>query len=434
MPWTPLHAALGEIENELTFDIVKRAVAEGVEEQANLDWKTNLPLTATETQARQGQGMELAKDIAAMANSGGGVIVYGVKEREGNTSAAGEIKPVGAIGETDLRNIRQVANSLIYPPVTGLDLIRLAPEEDAESGVLVAIVNPSLDVPHLLHQKGNHEWFQAPWRDGPETRRMTERQLADAYRQREQGRQQQDASFEKHYDDFVQTLGAMPGSIGPKWVIGVAQPIQPRMDDRRLSSLGTRRFVDKSRTYFEESWISPLYEVIDANVRTGLRRYILSSSRPVDSKSIKSRVELHGNGSISLALTRDGFLGPNDLQSGQVSTVDIERVTMNLIAMILNATETGSVVSDHRVRIGVAPNTQIFRHPDPVLAGLHQPFDESQRITNHQPLDAVIVTRFGRGPLLDSAAEFLTDLMAQVGRSSFVTGSDLQKDIAVGTY
>lgn len=433
MPWTPLHAALGETENELTFAMIKRAVEEGIQEQSNHDWKTNLPLTATEPQARQGQGTELAKDIAAMANSGGGVIVFGVKEREGNTSAAGEIKPVGLVGETDLRNIRQVANGQIYPPVTGLDLIRLTPEDDAGGGVLVAIVNPSLDVPHLLHQKGNHEWFQAPWRDGPETRRMTERQLADAYRQREQDRQQQEASFEKLYDDLVQTLGAAHSS-GPRWVIGVAQPIQPRIDDRRLSSLGARNFIAACRRFFPSGSISPLIEVKDANVRTGLRRFILNSSRTIGRSNIRARVEVHGNGSFGIAFTRDGMIGAHDYQPGQVTTDDIERATKDLVGMILQATRTGSVVSDFRVRIGVAPTTQIFRHPDHSYSGLYRPFDESHRITNHQPIDAVIVTQFGIGSLLDSTAELLTDAMAQLGISYRISGSDLQRDIDDADY
>lgn len=434
MPWTPLHALLGEVGNELSFEMIERAVAEGIEEQSNLDWKSALPLTAADTPGRQAQGMELAKDIAAMANSGGGMIVYGVKEHDGMTSAAGKVQPVGPIGELELRNIRQVANSLIYPPVTGLDLIRLAPGENVDQGVLVALINPSADVPHLLHQKGNHEWFQAPWRDGAETRRMTERQLSDAYRQREQGRKQQEQDFEKLYDDMAKSIGVLEGISGPRWIIGIAQPLQPRLDERRLSATSARRFLEASRRYFKPDGLSPLVEVQNIDARIGLRRFIFSSTRVQGPSAVSSRVEVHGNGALAIAFTRGGLLGAKEHETEHVPTEDIERTAKDLTALILQAVESGSVLSDYLVRVGVESKTQVFRRPDPSLRGHYQPYDESQRVKNHQPVDAVIVTQYGREQLLESAAELLTDLMEQVGSWNHSTGSDLNHAIEMNEY
>jgi hypothetical protein len=51
-----------------------------------------------------------------MANSGGGMLVYGVQEsRESGTSAAETIVGVGVGDEDTIRDIRRVAGNLIYP-------------------------------------------------------------------------------------------------------------------------------------------------------------------------------------------------------------------------------------------------------------------------------------------------------------------------------
>lgn len=429
MPWTPLHAALGDIGSTLDFSLIQRAVDEGIEENSNLDWKSVPPLTATDAAGRQAQGIELAKDIAALANSGGGMIVYGVQEQDGDTSAAGLIKTFKSFGETDLRNIRQVANNLIYPPVTGLDLMFLTAEGNSDEGVLVALISPSADSPHLLYQKGNHEWFQAPWRDGSNTRRMAERQLADAYRQREQRRQRQEQDFAKIYSDTVKSVGGTNPGIGPTWIIGVAVPLQPRLDERRLNAISARRFLHASHQYFKQKGFSPLSELLENDTRVGLRKFIFASSRTSGPGKIQARIELHGNGSFALAFTRDGVFGQNIREVGQVPVDDLLAMAKDIIALILQSVDSGSISSDYMVKAGVEPHTEIFRHPDPSLPNHYQPFDERHRVKNHEPVQAVMVTRYGREQLLESAAEFVTDLMMQIGSWVQVTASQLEHEI-----
>src|SRR3954452_3537605 len=131
MPWTPLHAALGEAGATLDFTLIEQACDSKITERTNLDWKRDLPLTAgpDEKAKKVAQQAELAKDIAALANSGGGMIVYGVAESTvAGTSAADHVVPVGPVDETAIRAIRQVAGNAIYPPVTGTQLLPIAPE------------------------------------------------------------------------------------------------------------------------------------------------------------------------------------------------------------------------------------------------------------------------------------------------------------------
>ena len=72
--FTPLHRALGLSPGPLTSEMLDTAVAAGITETDDLDWKSQLP------PARGLSQTDFPKDVAAMANSGGGIIVFGVRE------------------------------------------------------------------------------------------------------------------------------------------------------------------------------------------------------------------------------------------------------------------------------------------------------------------------------------------------------------------
>lgn len=72
--WSRIHAELGLSPTPLTHALVVRAVESGVAEADDLDWKQALP-PEVEKKRR-----DVAKDVAAMANTRGGLIVYGVRE------------------------------------------------------------------------------------------------------------------------------------------------------------------------------------------------------------------------------------------------------------------------------------------------------------------------------------------------------------------
>ena len=116
MPFTALQAALGEPSPILTFDMVERACSQRIRERSDLEWKAQLPLIAEDRESKQREQAELAKDLAAMANTGGGIIVYGVKEVGGggpDSNAAGEVKSVGELPVLTLQQIHQAASNLV---------------------------------------------------------------------------------------------------------------------------------------------------------------------------------------------------------------------------------------------------------------------------------------------------------------------------------
>src|SRR4051812_43354809 len=113
--FTALHRALGLPPAPVTDDLINAVVQAGVAESDDLDWKSNLPPTSNLNSS------DFPKDVAAMANKGGGVIVYGLTEIEKKASGR---QDTGDLTENHERSLRQVVVSAISPPIFGLNIIR----------------------------------------------------------------------------------------------------------------------------------------------------------------------------------------------------------------------------------------------------------------------------------------------------------------------
>jgi Schlafen, AlbA_2 len=99
MDFTALHRLLGRPPGPLTDEMIDEAVSQGVAETDDLDCKSSLPPASGLPQT------DFPKDIAAMANSGGGVIAYGVTEQ--GKQATGRTD-TGELTEGHERSLRSV--------------------------------------------------------------------------------------------------------------------------------------------------------------------------------------------------------------------------------------------------------------------------------------------------------------------------------------
>ena len=169
MSFTALHRAIGAAPGPLTDELLDAAVASGVTETNDLDWKSELPPAKGISQT------DFPKDIAAMANSGGGVIVYGVKESQ---KAATARVDVGEFDEVYERSLRSAAITAVTPPVFGLNVHRLG---DTGKRAVIIQVPASVDGPHLIYK---NDYFGAPVRSDSDTVWMKERQIEAMYRAR----------------------------------------------------------------------------------------------------------------------------------------------------------------------------------------------------------------------------------------------------------
>ncbi|MGL5859292.1 MAG: AlbA family DNA-binding domain-containing protein [Angustibacter sp.] len=433
MPWTALHRALGETTETLAFDLIQRACEVQLEERADLDWKRGLLPPEGDD--------ELAKDIAAMANSGGGVIVYGVDEKDG---AASKVIPVEVLKEADLRRIRQVAGNLIYPPVVGLQLHRIAPEDNPSGGVLMMVIPDSPEAPHLVHPKGRRDWFTAPWRDGDQTRFMVDRQLATGYREREEHRRFGAASLDDLYRDVITACGA---DSGLPWVIAVARPEtphhRPRTLDQDAATAALNRARDTSKSIETVYWYGPLYTTRGRQVRRGLRMFYQGTPRlDGDESRLRGRVEIHGDGSVAAAFRHAGIPGEEGTED-HVSLLLLELVGVDLLALVSAAASAVGTSGNYLARLGVSPTTEILRHLEPSRSPFrgqqghqqiyHRPFEETDRVRGFRPVDGPVLTALGPTAAAESWLDTVTDTLHQAGGQPHLNHADIVERFATST-
>src|SRR5215468_3650280 len=120
---------------------------------------------------------ELAGDVAALANSAGGMLVLGIEEDEHAHAVAA---PVVTVSDGEIRRIHQVIAEKVAPiPVVD---VRPVPDPAVPGrGFLVIAVPHSPRAPHAVVV---NEGLRFPVRHGTTTRYMPESEVATAYRER----------------------------------------------------------------------------------------------------------------------------------------------------------------------------------------------------------------------------------------------------------
>src|SRR5436305_874386 len=98
MDFTALHRLLGRAPAPLADEMIDEAVTRGITETDDLDWKSELPPAKGVTQT------DYPKDVAAMANSGGGIIVYGVEESKKSATVRRDVGEFDDVYERTLRS------------------------------------------------------------------------------------------------------------------------------------------------------------------------------------------------------------------------------------------------------------------------------------------------------------------------------------------
>lgn len=340
MSFTALHRVIGLGPGPLTDELLDAAIAAGATESDDLDWKSELPPQKGLPQT------DFPKDVAAMANSGGGVIVFGV--REAQKAAIGRID-VGDFDEGYERSLRSAAITAITPPVFGLNVFRLGSAE-GERAVVVE-VPASVDGPHLIY-KG--DYFGAPVRNDADTVWMKERQIEAMYRARFDERRHASEALDTLYAEAA--TGRDSGTRA--WLIGVAHPRLARVGSR-LTRDGAREVLTKAESlaifWAGRGGIHPLESVDLHNPRPGLRRWV-SVNSATDARSIwkEAWASVHHDGSITIASAIGGHRMSSDgyFDGWQVQSAAIECAVADLMALVRRTAEaTGG--GEYDIRVGI---------------------------------------------------------------------------------
>lgn len=339
MTFTALHRALGVAPGPLTDELLDAAVAGSVVEANDLDWKSELP------PARGLPQTDFPKDVAAMANSGGGVIVFGVKESQ---KAATERVDVGEFDEAYERSLRSAAITAISPPVFGLNVHRLG---DEDKRAVAVEIPASIDGPHLIYR---NDYFGAPVRNDSDTVWMKERQIEAMYRARFDERRHATETLDRL---FAEAAGGR-GSGERAWLIAVAHPRVPRFHER-LTRNQARDVLDKAEGlalfYAGRGGVHPLESVDRHNPRPGLRRWVAANTATGERAMWKEAwASIHHDGSVTIASAVGGHRMSNGgyFEGRQVESAAIECGIADLMALI-RATAGATDNDEYDVRVGI---------------------------------------------------------------------------------
>lgn len=343
MTFTALHRYLGDAPSLLTDDMIDRAIAQGLRETDDLDWKSEMPPLSAITNS------DFPKDVAAMANSGGGTLVFGVTETQ---KAATGRKDTGELNEGYERALRSAAVTAISPPIFGLGVVQLG--EPGKRCVIV-VIPPSVDGPHLIYKK---EYFGAPLRNDADTVWMKERQIEAMYRSRFDERRRSTETLDKLYTE----VAAMRAPDSPAWIVAVAHPRFPstlsNRPDQMLARMAFEEAGNHALVYVGRGSMHPLEHVDRTNPRPGLRRW---TARPIiagDSQRWKEAwISLHDDGSVSLAAAVGGHRRSSTEYNDDhvVESRDMEVAIADFMGLI-RETANRQEVGEYEVKVGVEWN------------------------------------------------------------------------------
>ena len=120
---------------------------------------------------------DLAGDVAALANTAGGVIIIGIAEDEQARAAAA---PGVEVSDGDVARIRQVVASGVSP-LPAFDVISVLDDAIPGTGFVLIAVPRSVLAPHAVLI---NDALRFPTRNGATTRYLSEPEVAAAYRAR----------------------------------------------------------------------------------------------------------------------------------------------------------------------------------------------------------------------------------------------------------
>lgn len=403
--FTPLHRWLGRDAGPLTLELLDAAVDEGLEEQADLDFKLRPPAAGALMQS------DMAKDVAAMANSGGGMLLFGISDTGSRASEAPGVSS-DFVQDTYLRDLRRVGINRVSPPILDLKVLAFG---DASRHGLAVVVPATEDAPHLIF---NNDAFRAPYRNGPDTAWMNERMLEAAYRARFEARRSATASLNELM------AAAIEGRSFTKraWMVAVARSTNTLPGNARLDRAAA---ADVFESAYQSSfrWVSmhvhPLEWLGRNNPRPGLRRWVARFERTGESTRWReAQAEVCDDGAIILGSAMGaGRSGVNTMAANEIPSDRAETFASDFFALLLSSSRvTGSTVFDIQVDVrweGAEPI--VLRIPDSHLGGYYLDQDHSVPVRRFVPVRAVVDTSRPESAYVDQLRELALDVVNQGG-------------------
>ena len=168
-----LEAVLGAPVDGLSAGDIEALTSNRVPESFDLDFKGTLYGNSDKDRR------DLCGDVAALANTSGGVIIVGVEEDELAIAAA---TPGVLLGDAERNRMLQTLASGVAP-LPALDVMTVPSAGDSSRGWFVLAVPRSMRAPHAVMV---NDGFRFPVRNGTTIRYLSEPEVAARYRLRDQ--------------------------------------------------------------------------------------------------------------------------------------------------------------------------------------------------------------------------------------------------------
>ena len=355
--FTPIHRALGLEPGNLTMNDINQAIAEKVEETADLDWKKKFYGTQNNAAME-----EVAKDIAAMANSGGGWIVFGIKE-DGENNAASSVNPIQWSADNE-RKILNVAYSKIGPPVVGVEFFKIPCGENPNEGYVVLMHVPdSADAPHFA-RKGD-DAFRAPRRNGSHTVFMTDRDIERGFRERFQRGVEQEKTLQGYFEQATEALNPEQGVFLAIAAVPVTPKISAGPVDRNTVIQHTNPWAysyfitsyQENHPKIPEMSTIGVFSWSDGDIVKGMRQWVLRNSAQA---AAKYRKHLHDDGTLTGGYCLKRVRGMQSTSerhlAGEINhckSIDVEKALIDFFSLLRAHAQERNVPGGFRIRVGL---------------------------------------------------------------------------------
>lgn len=403
--FTPLHRWLGRDPQPMTIELLDAAVEADLEEKADLDFKLDPPSAPALAQS------DLAKDFAAMANSGGGMLVFGLRDSGSRAADAPGVKP-DFIADTYVRDLRRVALNRVSPPILNLAVHTFT---DGTRHGLAVVVPPTNEAPHLIFVGDS---FRAPYRNGPDTAWMTERMLESAYRARFNARHERENELREILQHAL-TANDMP----ELWIGAIGRPAGDVAYVKRLKREQVQAILDGALK-LADTWVRlkvhPLEWLDRSNPRPGLRRWIARFARNSETTRWReAQAQIFDSGTVVLTSAMGGgrsgadtFFGPHEVGSDRVETFIADFTALVRLTALELGLSAYEMVIDFRRPLG---SPILLRIPDPHLGGYYLDAEHSSPIHHFVPVEAIFDAAIRPDLLLDHLRETALDVVNQGG-------------------
>jgi len=234
----PKHAAM----NKYDLEYLKILIENRIEESLRLDYKA-----AGALGKQNDKTSEISKDVSAMANSDGGILIYGIKEDENKRHLPGEIQAIKR-DEFSKEWFEQVIQDKIQPRLNGVQIFPIPIEMD---GVVYVVDIPKSTTAHQADDKKYYKRFNF------RSTAMHDYEIRDIFNREKNPQIDLEFSY-LHGSNAINVIAFNRGNVYAKYV-----NVKIRLPNNIVSPLNRNKIQHKNRAEF--SITNTIQEMVNPN-------------------------------------------------------------------------------------------------------------------------------------------------------------------------